>query len=98
MLAQCRACALPAGISILPLEHTLAYKLTDRRGEAKKWCVHAGSKVRQPSLDSMPEDILHLIFAAAQLHTAPGEHKLPSFLLSAKPQVLGDPVLQKAGR
>ena len=37
---------------------------------------HAGSKHRQPSLDSMPEDILHLIFRAAQLHTAAGERAL----------------------
>ena len=39
------------------------------------WLSCAGSKGRQPSLDSMPDDILHLIFNAAQLHTAAGAHE-----------------------
>ena len=62
------------------------------------WPAHAGSKIRQPSLDSMPEDILHLIFGAAQLHTAGGEHKLfPFVVLLANACVLGKLDLQKAG-
>ena len=84
------ACLLSAGLVYCPqpflcfaLEHTLAYKLTGRKGEEKKWHAHAGSKTRQASLDSMPEDILHLIFGAAQLHTAAGEHKLPCIRCAA---------------
>ncbi|CAK0778911.1 hypothetical protein CVIRNUC_004665 [Coccomyxa viridis] len=47
----------------------------DNYGPEVMYCLSKilpGSRTRQPSLDSMPEDILHLIFGAAQLHTAAG--------------------------
>ena len=39
-----------------------------------------GKGKEEASLDSLPEDLLHLVFQAAELHTAAGAHRATLFL------------------